>query len=267
LPLHPRLSLSGLVTLAWSFAEDLAFWRECGLHHVGLFAPKVGAHGPDRVAAELSALGLRVSTIICSPFTLDDRAAWEQERALLTTMIGVAAEVGGVVYGPPGKGWFDEWDANVAAYSEAVAPCLEAAAARGVTLAFEATLRPALSFVHTLVDARDLARASGAGMVVDIGNCYTERGHRAFIRGLGPEMAVVQLSDVAVGTVRAPGPALRILPGEGELPLEDHVRAAVDAGYKGPFEIELLGSGEVDRAAIRRSLDHVSAILDRVIGR
>jgi sugar phosphate isomerase/epimerase len=266
--LHPRLSLNGIVTPAWSFAQDLAFWRECGLSCVGLLHPKVMAHGPDRVAAALKSEGLTVSTIICGVFTLEQPECWPAERARLDAMIDLAAEVGGTVYGPPGRGWFDQWDANCAAYAEAVAPCLAHARERDVTLAFEPTLRPALSFVHTLRDGLDLCAVSGVAMVVDIGNCCTERDHRATIRAMPiNRMGLVQISDLDAGTPAAPGMGIRVLPGEGDLPLEDHIRAAHEAGYAGAYEIELLGQAEPDRTAIRRSLELVSAMLDRVVGR
>lgn len=264
--LHPRLSLSALVTPTFSFAEDLAFWSECGLQHVGLYSGKVTAHGDDAAVADLKARGLRVSSIVCPAFTLDDPAVLAREQDYLNTMVDVAAEVGGIIYCPPGKGRFDEWTANVASYAAAVAPCIAHACARGVIVAFEPTLRPHLSFVHNLRDGLDLARDSGAAMVVDIGNCYTERDHRALIHQMAGTMAVVQISDVAVGTSSAPGKGLRCLPGEGELPLEDHIRAAHESGYAGPFEIEFMGEPDVDRAAIRRSLHLVDGMLRRVVG-
>jgi len=80
-------------------------------------------------------------------------------------------------------------------------------------------------------------------------------------------MALVQLSDLDAGTPAALGTGTRVLPGEGDLPLEDHIRAAHEAGYAGAYEIELLGQAEPDRTAIRRSLELVSAMLDRVAGR
>jgi sugar phosphate isomerase/epimerase len=58
---------------------------------------------------------------------------------------------------------------------------------------------------------------------------------------------------------------VRTLPGQGELPLGDFVRAADAAGYTGPFEIEFLGSAEVDRDAIVRSLNQSSETLRRIL--
>lgn len=263
--LHPRLSLSALVTPAWTFAQDMAFWKTAGLRHVGLFAPKVAAFGANRVAAALRAEGLSVSSIICGVFTLDDDSAWARERAALAEMIDLAAEVGGAVYAPPGKGRIDSFDMNAALYAEAVAPCIAHAKTCGVTVAFEPSLRAYTSFVHNLRDAIDLADISGAKLVVDVGNCYHERDARQWIGRAGARIAVVQLSDVAIGTVTTPGTGLRDLPGRGELPLDIFVSAAVAAGYAGPFEIEFLGSGAPDERAILESLRHTSEMLYRTL--
>lgn len=265
--LHPRLSLNAIVTPSWSFDQDLAFWTECGLRTVGLLHRKVNATGADRVRSALRERGLALSAVISGWFTLDDPSAWPEERSGINAMIDLAAEFGGMVYGPPGRGWFDQWDRNCAAYAQVVAPCVAHARERGVTLAFEPTLRPALSFVHNLRDALDLAEVSGAQVVVDIGNCCTERDHRALIRSMPPErIAIVQISDVDMAGL-TPTSGMRVLPGQGTLPLEDHIRAAHEAGYTGPYEVELMGTEQVDKAAIRNSLALVSGMLDRVLGR
>lgn len=73
-------------------------------------------------------------------------------------------------------------------------------------------------------------------------------------------IGLVQISDVAIDMER-PGPGTRGLPGRGELPLEEFLRAAMDAGYPGPFEIEYLGLGEVGQPAVLASLARMSALL------
>ena len=58
LALHPRLSLSAIVTPSWTFAQDLRLWTSTGLQQVGLLQAKVSAHGVDRVADALQTAGL-----------------------------------------------------------------------------------------------------------------------------------------------------------------------------------------------------------------
>jgi sugar phosphate isomerase/epimerase len=178
--------------------------------------------------------------------------------------IDVARVLGGAVYGPPGKGEIDRWGDNAARYAEAVAPCADHARECGVTLAFEPSLRPNVSFVHNLRDSIDLADRAGTAIVVDIGNCYHERDVMAWIDRVGERIAIVQVSDVAIGTLDAPGPCVRGLPGEGELPLRSFLECAIAAGYDGPFEIEFLGTDDVDEAAFRRSVDGMNALVSAV---
>lgn len=265
--LHPRLSLNAIVTPAQSFEQDIALWSSLGLRTVGLSGPKIKAFGAERAIEALQKHGFAVSCIVHGLFTLEDGSAWERERADLNAMIDVAAQVGGSVYGVPGKGLFDDWQGNVARYTKAVAPCLDHGRRKGVVVGFEPTLRPYLSFVHTLRDSIDLSDASGAAVVVDVGNCYSEREVMAEIRRVGDRIAIVQLSDVEVGSLAQPGACARGFPGQGDLPLEDFVRAAESAGYRGAYEVEFLGPATVDRDAISASLNHVSEMLGRTLAR
>jgi len=260
--LHPRLSLSAVATFDWTFEQDIEFWSRAGLRCVGLLLRKIEAVGFDHAVAELRRRNFAVSCIVVGPFTLPEPSSWEAERESIFRCIDVVHALGGgAVYGPPGKGGFDSWDENAARYAEAIAPCLAYGARRGVKVAFEPTLRPQMSFVHNIRDSLDLVKRSGADVVVDIGNCHTERDVRQWIRRAGTHIGLVQISDVAVGTMEKPGAGTRGLPGSGELPIEEFLRVAIDAGYAGPFEIEYLGLGEADQPAVLASLAQMNALL------
>jgi sugar phosphate isomerase/epimerase len=59
----------------------------------------------------------------------------------------------------------------------------------------------------------------------------------------------------------------RLVPGDGAIPLERLLAQLLDAGYPGPFDLELLGP-EIDRegpdAALRRGADWLRAALARL---
>jgi sugar phosphate isomerase/epimerase len=61
------------------------------------------------------------------------------------------------------------------------------------------------------------------------------------------------------------GPVLeRLVPGDGEVPLGPLMGAAVAAGFKGPFEIEILGAAietEGYEDAVRRSYEHLEGLV------
>ena len=54
--MHSRLSINALSSFNWSFDQDLALWKELGVHHAGLLISKME---PDREAkvAQLRAAG------------------------------------------------------------------------------------------------------------------------------------------------------------------------------------------------------------------
>src|SRR5580693_10431061 len=66
---HPRLSVSALSSVRWSFEEDLACWRELGLRWAGLLGAKLGGDIEARFAA-LAAVGIRASTVVVPRFDL-----------------------------------------------------------------------------------------------------------------------------------------------------------------------------------------------------
>ena len=71
-----------------------------------------------------------------------------------------------------------------------------------------------------------------------------ERDLRATLLDAAPHIALVQLTDVSIGTVRRPDdpPSGGRVPfGEGDLPLARLLGDIRDTGYAGPLELELIG--------------------------
>ena len=75
-------------------------------------------------------------------------------------------------------------------------------------------------------------------------------------------LRLVQVSDFAVGTLSTPN---RLVPGDGDIPLERILRQVVAAGYEGCFDLELIGP-RIDEegygSACRRSVDWLAEMLD-----
>ena len=84
-----------------------------------------------------------------------------------------------------------------------------------------------------------------------------------------PSLAVsnppgVQVSDYAIGTLSTPD---RLVPGDGDIPIERILGDVLDAGYTGMFDIELIGPRIEDEgyaSAIGRSVDWLGAALTRL---
>src|SRR5439155_18584330 len=164
-------------------------------------------------------------------FDLSDSGSWDATRAQITEAVDLAAEIGGCTYFTPGRRDGRSFDELTASLAEAVAPCAAYAASRGVQLAIEPSLRTDVSFVHTLRDGLDVARAAEIDVIADLGNCWMERDYEATVRRAGDRIAMVQFADAVFGTLGEPPPGGRAVPGDGDLPIAGFLRAALDAGY------------------------------------
>lgn len=251
---HPRVSVNSICSWDLPFEGDLQLWGDVGIDHVGLIEPKLDAFGWDAGPAAVRDAGLRVSSISCY--------RWGTARSLeLCSKVG--AEVlylctGG--YGPI------PWEDAATAFMTEMQPLAARASELGVKLAVEPTnpLRADHSFVHSLRDALDLARMCGMSVVVDLYSTWYERDLDALLHANPDLLALVQVCDYTIGTSDMPN---RSVVGDGDIPIERILAATLDAGYTGPFDIEVLGpriEAEGYRSAIARSAEQTSEVLDRL---
>jgi sugar phosphate isomerase/epimerase len=131
-------------------------------------------------------------------------------------------------------------------------------------------MRPDVSFINTIRDAIDGAKASGLGIVVDFGNCWMERDFREVLLRAAPHIALVQVGDTVVGPVQGPGQPTasgRVPFGEGNLPIARMLQDVKDTGYAGPIELELpghLGETEGYEPVIRRGVEKASLLFEEL---
>jgi sugar phosphate isomerase/epimerase len=260
---HPRLSVSALSSVRWSFADDLRCWRELGLGWAGLMGAKLGDDLDPRFTA-LAEAGIRASTVVVPRFDLSAPASWDATRAALRRWTDAIAKYDGwSLYLTPGRPTGAVWEQPLDTLADAVGPSVSYARDQGVRLAFEPSRRTEVSFVNTLADAVDVAERTG----LDIGNFWMERDLRATLLRAAPHIDLVQLTDVAVGTVRSPDdpPSGGRVPfGEGDLPLARILGDIKATGYAGPLELELigpLGDREGYQPVIRRGVAAADAML------
>jgi sugar phosphate isomerase/epimerase len=254
LSVHPRLSVNAICSMHQSLAEDIALWADLGIDHVGLISPKFDATGHDAGRQLVLDAGLRVSSMSCYRDGIADTLD-------LTAAVGTH-----VLYVPPGTAGAASWEDAARAFCEDVAPLVARGEELGVRLAVEPTnpLRTDVSFVHCVRDALDLAAMAGTGVVVDVYSCWYERGLDELVRKHVDDVALVQLCDYALGTFDMPN---RCAIGDGDIPLERLLRLVLDAGYEGPFDLEILGPRIEDegyRAPIARSVERASELLERL---
>jgi sugar phosphate isomerase/epimerase len=266
---HPRLSVSQVSSRNWSVEEDLAFYTERGVDRIGAWLPKLTATGDAMLAAELvAATDLRVTSLMAqNPFELGDRAGWETQAEALADALDVAELLRcDTVVIPFGSGGSMPWERSADALEEAIGPTLREAQRRGIWFLLELTnpLRTDISFVHSLRDALDLSWRLDTGVCMEITACWYERNLVGTIHAGVAGIGLVQLADYAVGTHDTPN---RLVPGDGDLPLERVVGQLLETGYEGLFEIELIGpaietEGYAD--AIDRAITWLDALFDRL---
>jgi sugar phosphate isomerase/epimerase len=266
---HPRASVSAICTFELPLPEQLDFWRRHAIRRVGISVAKLEQHGFD-AALELVAAAVDSGTIEAAnliglgSFVLRDEGGWPSRQARLLRAVDAAARLGApTLICTTGVAGAMPWESAADAWLRAIEPVADAARARGVTLALEHThsLRADIGFVHTLRDAIDLARRAGTGVCMEINACWAERGLDATIAGSIDTIALVQVSDYAIGTRCTPD---RLVPGDGDIPLARIVHALHAAGYAGDFDLELLGPRIEEEGydrAIPRAITALEALL------
>lgn len=263
--MHRRVSLSAISTFSWDLDADLRFYADAGITNVGISVAKLERHGWDDGTRRVADAGLRVTNLIgLGPFQLARPDRWDAQRERIVRALDTATAVGAecLVFttGPAGP---LPWDEAAGALEAALAPVLPEARSRGVPFAIEHTnsLRVDIGFVHTLADAIDLARRLDVGVCMEVNACWAERGLAETVTAGVDRLRLVQVSDFAVGTLSTPN---RLVPGDGDIPLERILGGVLSAGYAGCFDLELVGpriDEEGYESACRRSVDRLTAML------
>jgi sugar phosphate isomerase/epimerase len=264
--MHPRVSLSAISTASWELDADLDFYADAGVTNVGISVAKLERFGWEEGTRRIVDAGLRVTNLIgLGPFRLAEPGGWEEQRERLRRALSTATAVDAecVVFTTGPAGAFT-WEDAADALEAALAPVLGEVGGRGVPFAIEHTnsLRVDVGFVHTLRDAVDLARRLDIGVCMEVNACWAERRLAETIAAGIDRVQLVQVSDFAVGTLSTPD---RLVPGDGDVPLERILGQVLAAGYEGCFDLELIGpriEEEGYRSACRRSIDRLTEMLD-----
>ncbi len=133
------------------------------------------------------------------------------------------------------------WEDAADALEAALAPVITDAAAHAASHSGSSTRTRCGSTSASSTRSRDvidLARRLDIGVCVETNACWAERGLGATIADGVDTFRIVQVSDFAIGTLSTPN---RLVPGDGDIPLERILGQVLEAGYEGCFDLELIG--------------------------
>jgi len=264
--MHDRIAVSAVSSWEWTPQQDVGFWKREGIGHVGLSVTKLRRSGWDESVACIKAAGLRVSSVgTVGYFPLEEPDRWTGPqrgvRKAQELAKGVDAGCTVVVSGSAGR---LTWDDAATALGMALAPAVadsQLLSSPPLTLENTASQRVDYGFVHTLRDAADLAGSLGIGVCMEVNSCWAERGLDETIRRAVGAIHLVQVSDFASGSTLSPD---RAIIGDGDIPFDRIIGDLLEAGYRGAFEIELMGP-QIEQVgyetAILRSIEHLDALL------
>jgi sugar phosphate isomerase/epimerase len=254
--MHPEISINSL-SFAPAPLDKLADKvARIGARAITPDIEQVLAFGATATALVFRDAGLETAALThrAFAFATPDDVSVAHER--LARTIDVAAEIGArsIVMTTGGRGLFS-WADATDRFAEAIAPCTAKALAAGIALGLEPTshLYAEASIAHRLSDTVRIARKAGISVVVDLFACWFDADIDAAITEAAPLTALVQVSDYIYGDRGLP---CRAVPGDGALPLDRLIPAIVGAGYRGYFDLEIVGprlQAEGDEAGLCRA--------------
>lgn len=277
-----RIGLSGIVTPTQSTVEDCELYSEAGVRAIGIWLHKLERGSVDgfwipeqridqQVVADTRAAidrsQLKVSHLVLTGFytepELDDRIA--HSRHAMDVAAALGAEV--VVVAPgrrQGRSYAETRDYCARALSRA----LEQAPPAGVRLALEPIIPWQSDYLNTLAEALELAELvdhPGLGVYPDTFHLWRTGTLLEDIERAGSRIFGVHLNDA-----RGDEPH-NCLPGDGDLPLVDIVKAIEATGYTGTYDNELMYPGSLvsedrehfaPRAVVERIIAAMTAVLE-----
>lgn len=269
--MHERISIHQVCFPKLSLAEYVQQCQALGAKRIGFISPTLLApNGLNEARAALSGTDLQPQTVahvFRAGHLSANKAEWDESRDALNRLIDITAELGGrSIYMLTGGHGALSWEEAATTFCEAIAPCVERANKVGIGLAIEnaSSLYADLHIAHSLTDTIRLAELAEIGVCIELFFCWGEAGlPQLFDRAL-PRCQMVQLSDYVFGDRSLPA---RAVPGDGAVPLERIIKTLLDIGYRGAFDLELLGpriDAEGANIAVARAAAYVSAMLQRL---
>jgi sugar phosphate isomerase/epimerase len=266
--MHERISIHQMCFANMALSNYVQQCQTLGATRIGLISPALlASNGLVEARLALCDTELKVQTIahvFKAGHLSADRGTWQDSRESLTRLIDIAATLNAnSIYMLTGGHGGLSWENAADCFSATIAPCIDQAKAAGVELAIEnaSALYADIHIAHSLADTIALAEMAGIGVCIELFFCWAEANLPALFARAMPRCQLVQVSDYIYGDRSLPA---RAVPGDGSIPLSHILKLLLDAGYKGAFDLELLGpriDAEGPANAVARAASHVGTLL------
>gem|GEM_PF-153134 len=241
-----RLSMNEMTTYRWSFEEDVAQFAAAGFDAIGVWRQKLSDFGEEKGIELLAESGLKVSNLLwAGGFTGSDGRTLRESIDDALDAIRLAAEMRAdclVVYTGARAGHTHSHVRRL--LREALTKIVPAAEEHGVTLALE-PMHPdcAAGFTFLTCPAETLELIASLDspalkLAFDTYHLGFNRAALDRIADMASQIAVVHLGDGRAPRDREQN---RSLLGQGEIPLAEIITKLEASGYRGYYDIELLG--------------------------
>ena len=255
-----KLAISEVTTYRWSFEEDVRQYVAAGIGAIGVWRQKLADFGEERGIELLNASGLKVSSLLfAGGFTGSDGRTHADSIVDARQAIRLAAALHSpcllVHSGSRGLHTQNHVRRLLRTALEKLLPIAEEV---GVSLAMEPMPRSCAgewTFLNDLDEALELVGRFQTSALQIVLDTYHWGHHESLLPrlvALAPHLSLVQLGD---GKRPPRGEQDRCRLGDGNIPLRKIVGDLSNAGYRGFFEVELLGE-EIEAMEYRPLLTH-----------
>jgi sugar phosphate isomerase/epimerase len=267
--MHDRLSVHSICFRDANLQALATHWRDLDIRRVSLYSGLLEKEGLAAIQAALRSGPYEVETITHTFLPLGQQLDaknldWTTPQGHLNRVIADAQTLGArsIELFTGGQGALT-WEDAAECFGTAVAPCLERARMARVSVLAENTPSryAGMHLASSLRDTVTLAELTGIDICIDVFSCWSEAGFRQTIERAAPRTSLVQIGDYLFDETMSTG---RAVPGDGIIPLDRILDWILRAGYRGTFEIEILGP-RIDKEghlqATRRAVAYIAETL------
>jgi sugar phosphate isomerase/epimerase len=263
--MHQAISINTLCLAPAPLAAQIETIARLGAHGISPELEQVKEAGVQESAVQLRDSGLAVATLTHRSFGFSTTQETQAARERLFATIEIASAIGAqnIIMTTGGRGQH-AWSDAAKRFAEAIIPCAEAAREAGIGLGIEPTshLYSDVSIVHRLSDTITLARQAGISVMADLFACWVDADIETALADAAPLSPLAQICDYVYGDRGLP---CRAVPGDGAVPYERFIPIMIDAGFKGWWDLEIIGprlQAEGQEAGLRRAAAHIGRLLE-----